>query len=512
MMIAGPLRRHGWETLLALVLVLPWLSLLALGVVWLWQGGHVLVWAAVTAALGLLAYPLWQTVRRRAKEEVRLALGALAEPSRDWNSVEQAAWAQVLAIADATVPLSFIEGDPLVAIARETVETVARHFHPDVDEPWAQFRLPEALLLAERLCRDLRREALRHVPGVRAMRLGHLLWIHRQSERYGATAQTGWRVGYGLWRVARAALNPVQAAVQEVKDLVMDETRGVLSYRLRAYATRLLVLEIGRAAIDLYSGRLALSDDDVRAARERDLAGAEAEPVVPVRILLAGQTGAGKSSLLNSMAREVRGAVGPMPTTSGAAEHRLDLEGRPAVVLVDMAGLRERTEPAVDLLRLAARADLIVWVAAATQPARELDKRGLDALRSWAKALLERRPPPILLALTHVDQLSPAGEWLPPYDITTPSVPKARAIRAAIDAVSRTLDLPADAVVPVAMPPGRGSYNLDVLWARIALALDEAKLVQLDRLRIDQRTFGMRELADQLANTGRLIIKGVTKT
>jgi hypothetical protein len=27
------------------------------------------------------------------------------------------------------------------------------------------------------------------------------------------------------------------------------------------------------------------------------------------------------------------------------------------------------------------------------------------------------------------------------------------------------------------MPPGRESYNIDVLWARIALEIDEAKLV-----------------------------------
>jgi hypothetical protein len=40
-----------------------------------------------------------------------------------------------------------------------------------------------------------------------------------------------------------------------------------------------------------------------------------------------------------------------------------------------------------------------------------------------------------------------------------------------------------DAIVPIAMPPGRQSYNLDALWARIAIDLDEAKLVQLDRLR-----------------------------
>src|SRR5262249_29858788 len=160
---------------------------------------HVLAWAGVMAVLGLITYPLWRIVRRRAKAEVRVALGDVAEGSRDWNAVEQAAWTQVLGIADATEPLSLLELDPIVALGRQTVETVARHFHPDVAEPWAQFRVPEALLLAERLARDLRREALRHIPGVRAVRLGHLLWIHRQSERYGATAERGWRIGYGLW-------------------------------------------------------------------------------------------------------------------------------------------------------------------------------------------------------------------------------------------------------------------------------------------------------------------------
>ena len=41
-----------------------------------------------------------------------------------------------LAIADATAPLSFTEADPLVAVARETVEAVARHFAP-LDEELA---------------------------------------------------------------------------------------------------------------------------------------------------------------------------------------------------------------------------------------------------------------------------------------------------------------------------------------------------------------------------------------
>ena len=392
----------------------------------------------------------------------------------------------------------------------EIVEVVARRFHPEAHTAWAQFSLPEVLLLAERLCRDVRREALRHIPGVRAMRLSQLLWVQRQHERYGAVAQTGWRVGYGLWRVVRAALNPLQAAGRETSGVIMEKTTKVLSYRLRAYATRLLVLEIGRASIDLYSGRLALSDDDLRAARERDMASA-AEAVVPVRIVLIGQVNAGKSSLLNAMAQEIRCAVGPLPTTSSAREYLLDVEGRPMVMLVDLPGIGECTETAPELLLQAERADLIMWVASATQPARGPDRKGLDDLRAWAKAQLARRAPPVLLALTHVDELRPAVEWTPPYDITAPAGPKARAIRAALDAAARALDLPVDVIVPVAVRPGREAYNLDALWARIAVELDEAKLVQLDRLRVGQEGVSLRDLANQLGHAGRVIIKGIVK-
>jgi hypothetical protein len=41
--------------------------------------------------------------------------------------------------------------------------------------------------------------------------------------------------------------------------------------------------------------------------------------------------------------------------------------------------------------------------------------------------------------------------------------------------------------------------------------LNEAKLVQLDRLRIGQRRLDLRELADQLGHAGRVIIKGIVR-
>jgi len=504
------LRRYWPETLLFMAVALPWLSLFALGFVWLWQGGHAWIWALAAAALGLVAWPLSTLVSRRANEEARLALGDLAAPSRSWNAVERDAWADVLQIADATRPFSFTSMEPLVSSARDIVEVIARRFHPGTSSAWARFSLPEFLLLTERLSRDVRREALRHIPAVRAVRLSHLLWVHRQNARYGAAAQTGWRLGFGLWRVIRAALNPLQAAGQETSGLFFEKTTRVLSYRLRAYATRLLVLEIGRASIDLYSGRLALSDDELRAAREHDFI-TNAEAVGPIRIVLIGQINAGKSSLLNALAQEIRGAVGPLPATTNVTEHLIDLDGRPCVVLVDLPGFSENTEAATELLAQAERGDLIMWVASATQPARDPDRKRLDAFRAWANAELARRPPPVLLALTHVDELRPAMEWSPPYDITAPVRPKARTIRAAVDSAARAFDLPEDAIVPVAMPPGREVYNIDALWARIAAELDEAKLVQLDRLRVGQKGLSLRELANAFGHAGRTVIKGVVK-
>jgi uncharacterized protein len=465
MRFGQPLRYYWPEVLLFLAVALPWLSLFILGLVWLWQGGHVWVWAIGAATLGLLAWPLSNHVQRRANEEARVALGDLTAPVRGWNVVERDAWTRVLAMADTAAAFSFTEMEPILASAGEIVEAVARAFHPDVRNAWARFSLPEFLLLAERLSRDVRREALLHIPAIRAMKLSHLLWVHRQNVRYGEAAQTGWRLGFGLWRVIRAALNPLQAAGQETSGVFFERTTKVLSYRARAYATRLLILEVGRAAIDLYSGRLALSDTELRSAQERDMAGATATSI-PVRIVLVGQVNAGKSSLLNALAQETRCAVGPVPTTSSAAEYLLNLEGRPTLILVDMPGIDERADGASELLVQAERADLIMWVASATQTAREPDRKRLADFRAWAGAQVARRAPPLLLALTHVDELRPAVEWTPPYDLTTPTTPKARMISAAVKGAARGLDLHADEIVPVALPPGRETYNIDALWAR----------------------------------------------
>jgi predicted GTPase len=196
--------------------------------------------------------------------------------------------------------------------------------------------------------------------------------------------------------------------------------------------------------------------------------------------------------------------VGPLPTSARATEYQLELEGRPAVSLVDMPGIGDGSQK--ELRAQAERADLVLWVASATQPARGADRQALDDFRAWASAQLARRSPRVVLALTHIDELRPANEWAPPYDLASSAGAKARNILAAIHSVASALDLSADAIVPVAMPPDRKPYNIDALWARIGLDLDEARLVQLDRLRIGIQRVSLHELANQLGHAGRFIL------
>lgn len=82
-------------------------------------------------------------------------------------------------------------------------------------------------------------------------------------------------------------------------------------------------------------------------------------------VVLAGPPNAGKSSLLNALARRDVAIVSPQPgTTRDTIEVRLDLAGFP-VTLVDTAGLRESADPIEAegvrrAMALAERADLVL--------------------------------------------------------------------------------------------------------------------------------------------------------
>lgn len=106
-----------------------------------------------------------------------------------------------------------------------------------------------------------------------------------------------------------------------------------------------------------------------------------------VEVVIAGPPNAGKSSLLNALARrEVAIVSEEAGTTRDVLEVRLDLGGM-AVTLVDTAGLRE-AEGAVERLgierarRRAGDADLVLWLERADTPA-PMDRAPFAEVETW---------------------------------------------------------------------------------------------------------------------------------
>jgi uncharacterized protein len=301
----------------------------------------------------------------------------------------------------------------------------------------------------------------------------------------------------------------VSAATQELRERftrqIYDMGRDHLARRLaRAY-----VKEVGRAAIDLYGGNLRVTAAQlgahVTATSRGDMAAAEVRDAEPIRVLVAGQTGAGKSSLINALANTVEAEVNAVPATTRVTAYKLTHEGMPAALLIDSPGLAG-AEPLDALVEGAAQADMVLWVSSATRAAREIDRRALAAIRNHFAAESNRRRPPILLVLTHIDGLRPFNEWNPPYDLTAATGAKAQSIRGAMEAAGSDLGFAANEIVPVRIDDAAAPYNIDVLWGKIIELVPEAQRARLLRTLSDiKNAASWAAVWSQAANAGRVI-------
>jgi hypothetical protein len=320
---------------------------------------------------------------------------------------------------------------------------------------------------------------------------------------------------YDVWRVIRLA-NPATAAAQEAREhlskAMMQWGRDAVARRL----TEAYVSEIGRAAIDLYGGRLRVRSDTlttyVSPETAADQAALSQNRAEPLRILVAGQTSAGKSSLVNALAHEAKAATDALPATSAFTPYLLEREGLPAALIIDSPGIGSDAAMLSDLMDEATDCDLVLWVVAAHRADREPDRKALEALRLNFASRLNRRRPPLILVATHVDRLRPFGEWAPPYPLDTDEREKARNIRAAIKAAADDLGFTADEVVPVSLIDPAAPYNVEQLWQRIAEALPEAMRAQLLRCLHDLKdAWTWKSVWSQASGAGRAIAGSLKK-
>jgi predicted GTPase len=403
-------------------------------------------------------------------------------------------------------PLS--DGPRLVALARDALERVARIYHPERERPLLELTLPHGLLIAERACRDLRTEIAAQVPFSHRLTLGDLV----RAYRWKATAE---RL-LDLYRAGRLVVNPVNAVLSEGWERLRGRAFDSAWSDLHRWLLQELVRKVGYYAIEVYSGRLTLTEGAPTAATpgsSRDLDQAEVDSAAradePLRILVLGRAHAGKSSLINALFGQLTAPSDVLSDPAATvAPYRLERDGLTAALVFDTPGIDTDGLPPKALDRLATLADLVLWVSAAHRPDRQVEREALDRIRGLWSARPDRHPPPLLVAVTHIDLLRPPREWQPPYDLANPVGPKAVNIRAAVGAAAEDLAVPVTDTIPVCLAEGR-VYNVeDSLWVTLLDRQGAADKVRLLRcLDERKRAEDWPLLRHQLAGAGRFLAK-----
>ncbi|HEX6999831.1 MAG TPA: GTPase [Gammaproteobacteria bacterium] len=501
-------RRRKWlrwwvELAAVLVVLAPPLVLLGAGLVWLWERGWLLWWLLATTGFTGLAWGLLRWRHRPRPPPAGPETAAITPADPTWAPQELAAWDAVRRLSGAADAAMLEDQRAMLAAARRTIRAVAGHYHPEHAEPALEFTLPELLLLTERVSARLRLVLLEQVPLSHRLKARSLIRAWGYRPLLAAGVERGLRL-YSFVRMARAA-SPLHALVAEVRDHMVGDLFTTVQTNVRRRIARLWIEEVGRAAIELYSGRLRVDALQLaRAAATEGLGGAAVAAPGSLRLLASGRPGAGKSTLVKAMLDELSGTVDVAPFTAAFSGYELRQEGLPAAYLIDSPGV-DGDDGIAEFVKRAFVCDLIIWVTAAQRTDRGLDRAALDALRERFAANPHRKMPPLLVVATHVDMLLAAGEWSPPYDVDAPSTPAERALRAALDGLAADLEVPLAAVVPMRLdvaPP----YNLDLLWLMIEAAVGEAQRARWVRvLRTAKGDRGWRASLKRVAGAGRLV-------
>lgn len=244
--------------MLVIAMLLPVGSLIVLGSIWLWQNSLLLYWAMAAALVTLSIYAIeswiigpgaWRSQVREAGAETV----ASTEPSPT-ETLEDAARADVLRIADSVQPADLDNRDKVLALGVRTLEAVARRLHPGERHPLWKFTVPQAMALLEQVSRRFGQFVSTSVPFGERLTMGQLLRIYR----WRAVADIAEKA-YDIWRVVRL-INPAAAIATEMREKVVGQLYERGRDEIAKRIARAYVKAVGDAALDLYSGRLRAPD------------------------------------------------------------------------------------------------------------------------------------------------------------------------------------------------------------------------------------------------------------
>jgi predicted GTPase len=479
------LQKKGQYYLIAtLTLLFPVAALTVMGYLYLWDKGWLLWFSLSLLGLALLTMLLHRLFFRGSlfksnqtdEEEGTVHL----EPVLDWSDRDAKIWIESLDnISRMNLPL--LEWRQLPDSVLDQLAFVANQYNQNTKNARYAFTIPDILLMLEICSREYRRHVLENFPLSQSMKISTLMGLTATSTKLRDVYKR-YSPALDLFRAVISGGTSVPAQV--ASKLGAELGRGLTNH-MENNLKQLLFEQVSQVAIDLYSGRLKISDEDIANFRRSQRPPANVV-TSPLSVMLVGQVNSGKSSLINALKKRCVAEVDVLPATVGFLRYELCLAEGLDMTLTDSPGLDGNEVVLSALLKEASRSDLILWVSQANQPSKALDHSLLKQWDTYFSKQLDRKKPPILLVTTHNDMLKPLHEWHPPYDLSNEKNAKVQSIVAASRFTREALGLPVDApVVPVALRAGQEPYNIDTLCDIIVALSREARAAQLNKERLD---------------------------
>ncbi|ELS05138.1 putative GTPase [Xenococcus sp. PCC 7305] len=391
-------------------------------------------------------------------------------------------------------PIIWQDWQLFLSRCQELVVAIAAIYHPEVKRPLLNIYIPQAYGLIRGTVDDMDRWINELSPVLNKATIGQAYEAYEVYRQLEPSAQKIRKV----FNWAQWVFNPVAAIAKQASKGINSQVNQQLLVNFNQLFREAALRNLCRQAISLYSGTSlppAFVNETTPVLEKtqtvRDIIeqvdSSEAIVEQPINILLIGRTGAGKSSLINSLFKTDIAEVAVLPSTDRIQSYQWQSEDSAGITLWDTPGYEQvdRTDFKELVLDYGINADLLLLVNPVLDPALQMD---LDFLQTIQEANPERKA---IVIVTQMDKLRPIREWNPPYDWQMGDRAKERSMRDAIAYRQEIFSDYCDLVLPIVNSDSqleRDPWGLDILSLALIEAVDPAKQLKLARFLRDRES------------------------
>ena len=387
----------------------------------------------------------------------------------------------------------------------ELVGAIAHTYNPEVKRPLLNIYIPQAYGLIRGTVDDTDRAMQKLSPVLNRVSIGQAVEAYEVYRKLEPSARKlGKAFKWSQW-----LLNPTAAAAKVATKKFNTQANQELLLNLGQLIREVALKNLAQQAIALYGDETItlpeVAPDSLPKAKtqtiEEILKSAQPQTEVaqkPVNIILVGRTGAGKSSLINTLFQADKAEVDVLPSTDKIKNYTWQTPSLETLNLLDTPGYEQVNRPELreQVLDYATTADLLILVTPALDPALQMD---LDFLQALKEDLPDLNAIGIV---TQVDRLRPIREWNPPYDWREGTRSKERSIRDATIYRAEQLGDICDLILPLVtedLVNNRPAWNVEALSSELIQAIAPAKQLRLARFlrSIEARSSAAGEIIDR---------------